>query len=204
MEKLILTTNMVQIENEIANESRYASRFQPFVTEFLKSDFDCNGKLAMEVIQEIVLLGTLEEFLKRQALRQLPEIDRMLISNEMKMRMVDVTLVYPNANALEYHYNTIRQLTPQIKRKIQSFDIDVHGNLKLNESFCQMITDKHTVYANKKQSEAYARVSALLDEAKRLQVDTGINLFTPGLITGFNFGKIADCQVNPHAILQMP
>ena len=79
--------NDYQIEKDLKIESKYAERFQPFVTEFLMNDFDYKDKAKIEVIRDVIYTGALEKFMKEQALMKLPEIDRMPVTQEMKMKI---------------------------------------------------------------------------------------------------------------------
>jgi hypothetical protein len=202
MERLILTKNDYQIEQGLNMESKYSERFQPFVTEFLMNDFDYKDKAKIDVIRDVIYTGTLEKFIKEQALIKLPEIDRMPVTQEMKMNMIDVNSVFQNYAIIEKLFNSIRQLTPQIKAKIYSFDINEVDQLVLNDFAIEKISDAHTVYGNSKQLDAFNDVNDLLQKAKIIYEKTGVNVFAHGTISGFGNGKLVDCVVNPYAVLQ--
>lgn len=202
MERLILTKNDYQIEKDLKIESKYAERFQPFVTEFLMNDFDYKDKAKIEVIRDVIYTGALEKFMKEQALMKLPEIDRMPVTQEMKMKMIDVNVVFQNYSIVEKLFNSIRQLTPQLKAKIYSFDIGEANQLFLSEIAIKKISDVHIVYGTKNQLDAFNAVNALLHEAKEVEVKTGINIFSHGVISGASMGKLDSFVVNPYAVLQ--
>jgi hypothetical protein len=197
----VLKRNEVQIQKEFDKESSHKARFQPYVTEFLKNDFDYKGKPKIEVMRELIYSGGLIDFLQKQALLKSPEIERMPINQEMKLKMADYNSIFPNSAELETLYNAIRQLTPQVKAKVYGFDLDDDGSLLLSKAIIQKIVDDNTVYGNEKQFNTFEKVNKVLADIKAIKTETGINIFAPGIITGATYANLEYCEVNAIGIL---
>jgi hypothetical protein len=152
-------------------------------------------------MRELIYSGGLIDFLQKQALLKSPEIERMPINQEMKLKMADYNSIFPNSAELETLYNAIRQLTPQVKAKVYGFDLDDDGSLLLSKAIIQKIVDDNTVYGNEKQFNTFEKVNKVLADIKAIKTETGINIFAPGIITGATYANLEYCEVNAIGIL---
>ena len=179
MKAKILKRDLERIENDLAIERRYSERFQPFINELLKNKYDISGSAMIEVIRDIIYSGTLEKFLKNQALKKFTSINEMPITLEKKLEMIDVNSAYPNYTGILTLYNSFRSYTPQIKAKIYSFDLDADNVLELTEGFINKITDLHTIYGDDKQHTGLEKANEILNNIQQLERECGFNFFYP-------------------------
>lgn len=201
METLILKTNQQSVESEISHLERDLSKFQPFATELLKNQFDGLNKPLIAVIRDLVTNGTLHSFLKEQAVKKTPEVQALPIKMEMKLEMVDLEAIFPNLKSIELHYNSIRKLAPQIRKKIYSYDLGESNTLYVSEYAMQAIIESNTISAkSEKQKEAYIQSIKVLSEIKALKEKYGFNIFRNGSIEIHGIDANS-WQINPHAIL---
>lgn len=200
MKTNILSANKGRIESEIIRESRYCEKFQPFVDEFLKNEYELKEITLIEVIRDIAYNGTLHIFLKEQALRRTPAVNDLPVLKEAKLAMIDAGLVYSNYNTIERYYNSIRSLPPQIKEKIFLYDLDNDGKLVLSKTTTQRIIDNHTIYANERQYKAYQKTQDVLNALISLEQDFGINIFTQNLIQRATVGNLQGATLRAEVV----
>jgi len=200
METKILSANTHKIEDEIIRESRYFEKFQPFVNEFLKNEYDLKGLSMIEVIRDITYNGTLHSFIKEQALMRTSEVNNLPIIKEAKMAMIDASLVFENYPTIESLYNSIRSITPQIKEKIFLYDLDNKNKLILSEVTKQKIIDSNTIYANEHEYKAFEKGSEVLNALIDLKENFGIDFFTQNIIQRNAIGTLKGATLRAEGV----
>jgi len=199
MTKKVLKTDLERIETETKKESNYSSMFQPFLDELLKNKYFLSNP--SHSIIDLIYSGSLETFMREQALLQSPYFDNMPTSKEKKLQLVDVEAIYPNYNKLQALYLEIKKLSPQQRGKIYNFYVDTEGALQLTDTFKLTIKNTHTIYGDEKQLEALNALNELLESAKRIQENFNISIFTPGLVSGVVYGKLENAHINVYGVV---
>lgn len=199
MTKKVLKTDLERIETETKKESKYSSMFQPFLDELLKNKYFLSN--ASHSIIDLIYSGSLDTFMREQALLQSPYFDNMPISKEKKLQLVDVEAIYPNYNKLQALYLEIKKLSPQQRARIYNFYVDTEGALQLTDTFKLTIKNTHTIYGDEKQLEALNALNELLESAKRIQENFNISIFTPGLVSGVVYGKLENAHINVYGVV---
>lgn len=199
MTKKVLKTDLERIETETQKESNYSAMFQPFLDELLKNKYFLSN--ASHSIIDLIYSGSLETFMREQALLQSPYFDNMPTSKEKKLQLVDVEAIYPNYNKLQALYLDIKKLSPQQRGKIYNFYVDTEGALQLTDTFKLTIKNKHTIYGDEKQLEALNALNELLESAKRIQENYNLSVFTPGLVSGVVYGKLENAYINVYGVV---
>jgi hypothetical protein len=199
MTKKVLKTDLERIEKEIKTESKYSAMFQPFLDELLKNEYFLSN--ASHSIIDLIYSGSLETFMREQALLQSPYFDNMPTTKEKKLQLVDVEAIYPNYNKLQVLYLEIKKLSPQQRGKIYNFYVDTDGALRLTDTFKLTIKNTYTIYGDEKQLEALNALNELLESAKRIQENYNLSIFTPGLVSGLFSGKLKDAYINVYGVV---
>lgn len=202
MERKALKVNEYLIEKEIEKESSYAKHFQPFLEEFLCNEYKFEKpESKWKEVRDMIYSGTLERFMKEKALLISPYFDTMPVSKEKKLELVDIDSVYPNYYELKLLFSSIQVLPIGIRSRINNFFINKQNQLTLTDSVIIAIRERHTIYGNMEQYEAYTSLSELLESAKRVQQNTGINIFSNGVIVNASFGNLLEAEINANRIL---
>lgn len=176
---LILYRNEEQIAKDLEHEKRFIPFFQPFVNALLLNDF--RTKPTIYVIRTCILLRSLDDFLKREALLLEDGISKMKISEAKKIELIEPAEIFNNYNQLKRLYDDLPQ--QEFNRvQINNYILDAKGQLILPKETIEEITEKHTVYASsEKQKEIFVKANNLLNEMQTMCKETGFNFFHPHL-----------------------
>lgn len=177
--ELILYRNEEQIAKDLEQERRFIPFFQPFVNALLQNEF--KTKPTIYEIRTCILLRSLDDFLKREALLLEDEINSMKISIAKKMELIEPTEIFNNYNQLKRLYDDLPQ--QEFNRvQINNYILDAKGQLILPKETIDEITERHTAYASsEKQKRIFVKANNLLNEMKAMCKETGFNFFHPHL-----------------------
>lgn len=176
---LILYRNEEQIAKDLEQERRFIPFFQPFVNAFMQTDF--KKEPTIYEIRTCILLRSLDDFLKREALLIEDGIRKMKISDAKKMELIEPSEIFENYNELKKLYADLPQQESN-RGQINYYVLDDNKQLALPQKRIDEITEKHTVYASsEKQKAIFIKAKNLLSEMQTMCKETGFNFFHPHL-----------------------
>lgn len=202
MEKKAIKTDEEKIKNALQKELSFADRFQPFLDEFFLNEYTfTRADTRWQTIRDIIFHGTLDIFMREQALLRSPYFNTMPVKREMQLNLVDVDVIYPNYYNLQTLFAGIQSLPFIIRGKINSFYLNAKNKLALSDSFIQKVRDENTIYGNAKQYEVFNTLTSLLESAKRIQKESGISIFSNGVVVNSEFGNLLNAEINANRII---
>ena len=196
MEKKVLKTDDYKIRNTLQREYAFADRFQPFLNEFLVNDYDIKPEIKWQTIRDMINTCALDKFMREQALIKSPYFQTMPVKKEKQLELVDVDFIYPNYSTLKFLFASIQNLPFQIRSKINSFYLNESNQLALSDTFIQKIKAENTIFGNDKQYEIFNSLTSLLDTAKQIQKESGISIFSSGMVINSEFGNLINAEIN--------
>ena len=192
----VLKTDEQKIKNTLQRELSFADRFQPFLDEFLLNEYELKADVRWQTIKDMIYNGTLDAFMREQALIKSPYFLSMPVKKERQLELVDVDMIYPNYSTLKTLFASIQSLPFQIRSKINSFYITKGNRLALSDTFIQKIKEENSIYGNDKQSEVFNTLTSLLNTAKQIQQESGISIFSSGMVINAEFGNLLNAEIN--------
>ena len=195
MEKKVLKTDVISIERTLERELSFAGRFEPFLKEFLLNDYTIKTD-RWHTIRDMIYNGTLDTFMREQALIKSPYFNTMPVKKERQLELVDVDVIYPNYNSLKTLFAGIQSLPLNIRSKINSFWITKQNKLALSDTFIQKVRYENTLFGTAKQLETFTALSSLLASAKRIQQESGVSIFSNGMILNNHNGNLDTAEIN--------
>ena len=196
MEKKVLKTDQQKINNTLQRELSFADKFQPFLDEFLLNDYTLKSDVRWQTIKDMIYNGTLDAFMREQALIKSPYFNTMPVKKERQLELVDVDVIYPNYNSLKTLFAGIQSLPLNIRSKINSFWITKQNKLALSDTFIQKVRYENTLFGTAKQLETFTALSSLLASAKRIQQESGVSIFSNGMILNNHNGNLDTAEIN--------
>ena len=196
MEKKVLKTDQQKINNTLQRELSFADKFQPFLDEFLLNDYTLKSDVRWQTIKDMIYNGTLDAFMREQALIKSPYFHTMPVKKERQLELVDVDVIYPNYNSLKSLFASIQSLPFQIRSKINSFYLTKGNRLALSDTFIQKIKEENSIFGTDKQYEVFNTLTSLLNTAKQIQQESGISIFSSGMIINAEFGNLLNAEIN--------
>lgn len=192
----VLKTDEQKIKNTLQRELSFADRFQPFLDEFLLNEYELKADVRWQTIKDMIYNGTLDAFMREQALIKSPYFLSMPVKKERQLELVDVDMIYPNYSTLKTLFASIQSLPFQIRSKINSFYITKGNRLALSDTFIQKIKEENSIYGNDKQFEVFNTLTSLLNTAKQIQQESGISIFSSGMVINAEFGNLLNAEIN--------
>lgn len=177
--ELILYRNEKKIETELTDARMFIPFFEPFINALLQNKF--KTKPTIYEIRTCILLRSLDDFLKREALLLEDGINSMKISIAKKMELIEPSEIFNNYKELKKLYADLPQQEFN-RAQINYYVLDDNNQLALPQETIDEITEKHTVYASsKKQKAIFIKANNLLNEMQTMYKETGFNFFHPHL-----------------------
>lgn len=199
--KTVLTTNHEAIERELAKVETRVKQFQPLLDAMIKHDFKPSTNEFQAIVRgrTVKYENPLDEFLRAKTVSRHPSIDNLPITYFMKKTMIELP------KECEEILNLYKALPVQkdVLSTVGKMEI-VEDKLVISEAAKQAILDGNTIYAEAQTKEKFIRATEVLEMAKKLQLDTGINIFTNGLVQNAIHGNLATAEINPYVIIMKP
>lgn len=193
--KKALKTNDSGIERDLEKLEKSAKKFQKVFDVLVKYNY----QPSLPEFQKIIYGRTskkdnpLDDFLKERTVKMHPAIDNLPITPFMKKTMIQLP------KECDEIIQAYEGLPANLTFLSDVFKMDIiKGKVCLSDLSKQDVIDSHSIYANEKQYSVFKRATNLLNELKTLHTETGINIFENGVV----LGTIADCEVNPYAIVK--
>lgn len=195
-EDLLIWRNEAKIKKDTEHEGRFLSLFQPFVTALLKNNFE--KKPGIDTIVNLITSGQIDVYLKKEALKITPTINNMPSSYEVRLNLIDASVVFENYDAIKAAWARLPKKEFE-RNQILYMDMDENGTLTIPEHRKLEIELQYSVYAlNQQQAEAYKRAGEILEAIKAFHAETGCNLFYPE-ITPSSIYEIEKSFIDPYA-----
>ncbi len=197
MKKEVLKTDATGIERDLQKLETSAAKFQPLLDAMIKNDYAPDTKEFQEIIRGRNLKrdNPLDDFLRERTVKKHPSIDSLPITAFMKKTMIELPKECKHIAEL---YNGLPAQT-SVLSDVYKLEI-VKGKLCVTEDAKQAIIDRHTVYANERQYNAYQKTQDVLNALISLEQNFGINIFTQNLIQRATVGNLQGATLRAEAV----